>query len=244
MQRSISSKQEIPKTGVWYYRNSLKPGTSNYPEADELKYSIRSAVKNVDIEKVILLGDKKPSWFMPSDKAIFVSSPYIPDPNSPIASVPWNHLKRLMESNVYSGEFLLFNDDFFVIDKLDKWCDVHRDENDYFLKVSKNVEYDRREKRAYASLNLPNMKHYNLHIPMRVDTHNLHDAFSFRLRSIYSDLPFKTIYGNMFLKDISVPYADVKNSPDGVFFSSSEQTWYKHEWLREKFQEPSFCELS
>lgn len=231
---------EIPKVGVWYYRNIVRRGTQSYREGDELRYSIRSAVKNLGLEKVILVGDK-PSWFKESEQAIWVNSPYILDPVSPIASIPWNHLKRLYQSKKYRGEFLLFNDDFFVLQPLDFWSDTYRDPVEYRFKVEKNREYHMREQRALLTLGSSNGKHFNLHIPMRVHTDNLPNIFSVRERSLRQDLPFRTLYGNLFLPN-AVPYRDVKGESDGVFYSSSEQTWKDQEWLRELFPEPSFCE--
>ena len=231
---------KIPKVGVWYYRNFVKPGTGAYAEADELKYSIRSAVKNLGLETVIVVGDK-PSWFKESVHALWVNSPYVLDPVSPIASVPWNHLKKFYASKVYRGEFLLFNDDFFVLQPLDFWTDTHRDDIEYRYKVEKNREYHQREMRALLALSKPNGKHYNLHIPMRIHTDNLPIVFTMRDRSYRLDLPFRTFYGNLFL-DKSVPYRDVKNNSDGIFFSSSEQSWKEDQWVRDLFPEPSFCE--
>lgn len=224
----------VPKVGVWYYKLN---------DTDELRYSIRSAIKNLGIEKVFLVGDK-PKWFKETDNSYYIESIPKRSTNYTLAYVPWQHMESFLKSGLYSGEFLLFNDDFFVLKPIHDWVDYYRDINDYNQKCGiHNRVYHRRELRALAVLKIPYNagKHYNLHIPMRMNTKNLKIAIDFWNRQINKDFEFRTTYGNMFCKN-DFPHRDVKYDKDEEFLSGGDRLWYEEE-IRTAFPEKSFCEV-
>lgn len=224
----------IPKVAVWYYRIN---------DTDELKYSIRSAVKNLGIEKVFLVGDC-PKWFKESENSVFIKSEPRRDLGYSIAYVPWQHMESFVNSGLYSGEFLLFNDDFFVLKPIDEWIDYYRDIDDYDKKCGiHNRVYHRRELRAFNLLKIPfnSGRHYNLHMPMRMNTKNVKIALDFWKKQLNKDFEFRTTYGNMFKRE-DYPHRDVKYDSDGEFLSGSDKLWYEDE-IRKLFPEKSFCEV-
>ncbi len=223
---------EIPDVGVWYYKAN---------QTDELKYSIRSAVKNLGLKKVILVGDK-PKWFNETANSIYVKSVPKRSPSYTLAYVPWKHLETFLQSNVYEGEFLLFNDDFYVLKPIKEWVDYYRDPEDYEKKCgSRNRIYHSRELRSFQALGKPfNSKHYNLHMPMRVNTEDVATAVQFWNSLVYKDIPFKTTYGNMFIKS-DKPHRDVKYDSDGTWLSGGDKLWYA-DTVKALFPDKSFCE--
>lgn len=222
-----------PTVGVWYYRLT---------DTDELKYSIRSAVKNLGIKKVILIGDK-PKWFVESEQAIYIPSVPVRNSNYSVACAAWQHLEKFVFSGVYSGEFLLFNDDFFVLKPIKDWKDYHRDPSNYVERVqTSNRIYHQRELRALYSLNKTDGVHYNLHIPMKMDTEKLKETIIFWQGLLNKDIALKTTYGNMHLKDTE-PMVDVKYHPNELFFSTGDRWWRLNgDSIREMFKEQTFVE--
>lgn len=226
---------KIPKVGVWYYKDS---GTT------ELRFSMRSAVTNLGIEKIYLVGDK-PFWFKETENSIHIPSQRPKDKQFTVAWVPWYHLLNLLNAGFEEKKFLLFNDDFLVLQKLDKWVDYHRDEDDYIERVAKNNRvYHMREVRALSLLHLDvwDSPHYNMHIPLKVETQKLKQAVEFWQNSLNKDFEFRTTYGNMFLKN-TPSMVDVKYRPNGIFLSTGEEWWTKYSKpYRLMFPDKVFCE--
>ena len=222
-----------PTVGVWYYKESC---------TDELKYSIRSAVKNLGITTVILIGDK-PKWFQESEHAIFVPNTLTRNPSFTRAWVPWQQMEAFINSGVYSGEFLLFNDDFFILKPIKDWKDYHRDQQNYEEKVKKsNRIYHQRELRALYALHKDNGVHYNMHIPMKMDTEKVRETLAFWYGLLNKDIEFRTTYGNMHL-DQTESMVDVKYSPNEYFFSGGDRWWRTNgDWIRDMFKEQTYVE--
>lgn len=223
---------KIPEVGVWYYKLN---------NTDELKYSIRSAVNNLGLKKIILVGDK-PRWFKETENSIYVKSAPRRNPSYTLAYVPWQHMETFVNSGVYKGEFLLFNDDFYVLKPLKTWVDYYRDPLDYDVKCgSRNRIYHRRELRALQTLGKPlNSNHYNLHMPMRMNTEDLRKAVQFWNSSLNKDFEFRTTYGNMFPRPEEA-HRDVKYDNDGTFLSGGDKLWYE-ETVANLFPNKVFCE--
>lgn len=181
---------------VYYYKEDLSLG-------EDLKYSIRSVVKNFPYSKIILLGDK-PSWFRESEKFIYIPSKNIRSSGWTIGWVPFQHMNNLIRSNhpaVDFDEFILFNDDFFVTKKVTEFEDFCRSSKDYNLRAKANRVYHTRTR---SSLKLTESKlYFNLHCPMRMKISNLRILIKDWLSSPIKDLDFRTWYGNRFIKDYS-----------------------------------------
>lgn len=226
---------KIPKTAVWYYKNS---GTT------ELRISIRSAIKNLGIEKVYLVGEK-PFWFKETENSIFIPSQKPKDSQFTLAWVPWYQMLALLNGGFQEKEFLLFNDDFIILKPLDKWTDYHRDPENYNELVAKsNRTYHMREVRALSKLGLDvwESPHYNLHIPIRIETENLREVVEDWEKSPIKDYEFRTTYGNKFLKK-TPSMIDVKYRPNEYFLSTGEEWWQKYgRPYRKMFIDKVFCE--
>lgn len=226
----------VPKCGVWYYKEVGSP---------EIRYSIRSAVTNLGLEKVIIVGDK-PKWFAETENSFFLSSKLEREASFTDAWIPWQHMAHFSDSNIYHGEFLLFNDDFYVLKPINEWIDYYRNRADYDAKCGlHNKVYHRRELRAFATLGIPESlgKHYNLHMPMRMNTHDLREAVrQWRYSFVSKDVEFRTTYGNLFPRP-DEPHNDVKYANDGTWYSSGERYFPQHDlWLKAMFPDKVFCE--
>ena len=225
----------IPTTGVWVYKEA---GT------DELKYSIRSAVQNLGLTKVILIGDK-PNWYKESELAVHIPLRFRRPYTWTNAYVPWTYLKELLKANLLTGDFLYFNDDFFVLKKLTAWTDYERDPLDYDLYVRQhNRMYHQREVRSLKLLGLDEYgKHYNLHIPIKLNTNFLAEDIKFWHSSPIKDIGFRTFYGNKHLGDCP-KIRDVKYRPSESFLSTGEVWWRANGGpYKELFKTKTFAEI-
>lgn len=225
----------VPTTAVWVYKES---------NTDELKYSIRSAVKNLGITKVIVIGDK-PSWFQESEQAVFI--PFAPKRNMGWVRsfVPWMYLEELLKKNIVSGDFLFFNDDFFILKKITNWVDYERDPEDYNLFVREgNRMYHLRDMRAIKILRISeeNEKHYNLHLPVKLNTKLLKEDIRFWHSSPVKDFGFRTFYGNRHFQNCPKT-RDVKYRPNEYFLSTGEAWWRLNgDGYKARFPDKTFAE--
>lgn len=222
-----------PKIGVWSYKKV---------PTDELKYSMRSAIKNLGLEKVIIIGDK-PDWFEESEKAVYIKFAPSRDSNWTRAFVPWQYLGKLISENIVHEDFLYFNDDFFVLQPITDWVNYERDLSDYNEKVrTRNRVYHLRDMRAIHLLKQEDEHHYNLHIPISLNPTNVAEAVAFWKGSTVKDMSFRTYYGNKYLKNTPTMF-DVKHQANNIFFSSSDVNWaYYGQRYRDMFPDKSYAE--
>jgi hypothetical protein len=73
---------------------------------EELRYSIRSVVKNLKHDNVWVVGGK-PSWYTGNHIAVDQSGPKFENARS--------NMKAIAESEMISDDFILMNDDFFIM---------------------------------------------------------------------------------------------------------------------------------
>jgi len=78
---------------------------------EELRYSIRSTVKNLPEGRIWVVGGK-PDWY--TGDYIYVQQTGIGHPNV------WKQLDVICATEDISDDFVLMNDDFFTVKKLDK----------------------------------------------------------------------------------------------------------------------------
>ena len=86
--------------------------------SEELKYSIRSVEENLSFNRIFLIGDK-PKWFKETKRSIYIESKNLNIQACGLGSVPILHLRKLLNSKKMPDNFLLFNDDFFIMKKID-----------------------------------------------------------------------------------------------------------------------------
>lgn len=223
-------------------------------DSEELRYSIRSVEKNIDFNRIFLVGDK-PSWFKETSRSIYVESKNINLQKYGLGSVPILHLKKLLNSGKMPDNFLLFNDDFFILQKVDKWIDYYRNEKDYKKKALNNLPYHRKTIRSLKYTK--EQKKYNLHIPITINKKNFIELYNMWIKFDNYDIDFRTLYGNLYinsdksLDDVKICSCQqceefIKNNKLNTFVSTSNVSFNFDKVgfiIRDIFDKPSFVEM-
>lgn len=218
--------------------------------SEELKYSIRSVEENLSFNRIFLIGDK-PKWFKETKRSIYIESKNLNIQAYGLGSVPILHLRKLLNSNKMPDNFLLFNDDFFIMKKIRNWKDYYRNEDDYRKKALNNKIY---HKKTLNSLNYTKEKKaYNLHIPIRIEKEKFSSLLELWNTFEDKDIDFRTLYGNMFinssesLNDCKISLVNVEMNLDNFVFISTSDESFKNgnvgKYIKEKFVRPSFLEM-
>ena len=184
---------------VYYYKEDASKG-------EDLRYSIRSVVKNFPYSKIILLGDK-PKWFHESEEFIYIPSEAKRTSSWTIGWVPFQHMLTLLKHADFE-DFILFNDDFFVTKPIKEFQDLYRLDSDYDMRAKVNRIYHKRTQRSLTYTK--SKKYFNLHCPMRFKISHLREYMDWWLKSPVKDLDFRTLYGNMYIDD----YPNLKGVED------------------------------
>lgn len=232
---------------VYYYRKSCQS------DEEQIKYSIRTACKNLNPSKVIIIGDK-PSWFIESDKAIHIDSQNPLRPRTwTIGWVPFLHFCNAMErlEELKIDNFLLMNDDFFILKPVYHWIDLERSRKSYQEKTVRCKPYHIKTLKVFKIVT--SRRFFNLHAPMRMRVPFIKILCLFWANYSDKDLDFRNFYGNLFLFDYPETHVmddrkifDDLILEDDVFISTSS-TGYQpdkavYKYIHENFKEPSFCE--
>lgn len=210
-------------------------------EGEELRYSIRSVVQNFPYRKIVFVGGK------PKDISPDL---YIPDiqEGKTKAQRSTHSLKKAIAESGLTEDIWLFNDDFFVMDR------VRTDENYFNGTLDKRI-LDIRRRTGYSSyvrgLEVMRSQLFNmgkdtlsfaLHLPMLINRQK-----AIKLFEKFPDLSmFRSFYGNYYeidcrlTKDVKV--LDNDTIPDTAFISTSDETFRNGkvgEFLRQYFSIPS-----
>lgn len=212
---------------------------------EELRYSIRSVVKNLPHVKIWVVG-YKPDWYQGN----FIS---VENTSSKFKNIS-NALRVVCDSDEISEDFVLMNDDFFILKPLDSMPNFIGG-----TLSEKIAEYRKIDPRSrYANIlddtNIYLMKNgidvpidYDLHVPMTMNRKNL--------KSVITDEAFpRSTYGNFFLSG-GQKIEDVKaysgssslrqrsvNLKNDLAFVSTEDKSFDHiykTFLVNEFTEPS-----
>lgn len=232
---------------VYYYRRS------NPNDDEQIKYSIRTACKNLNPSKVIIIGDK-PTWFIESERAIHIDSQNPLRPRTwTIGWVPFLHFCNAMKSLEDLGidDFLLMNDDFFILKPIKNWIDLERSEKSYREKTVRCKPYHIKTLKVFKIVT--SRRFFNLHAPMRMRVPYVKILCLFWTHYPDKDLDFRNFYGNLFLFDY--PKTRVMDDrkilddvllPEDDFISTSSNGYLPgkkvYEYIHENFKKPSFCE--
>jgi len=155
---------------------------------EELRYSIRSVVKNFPNASILVVGEA-PSWY--SGQLLFVRQ------NSAKYANVSNSLNEIARSPLVKNRFILMNDDFYFLDKkyghyhegsLQKKYEAYTDVNGVSSYNKKILDTLNKLKRIGYSDPLS----YELHIPFPVEKSKLLKVVK------YSNLLWRSIYGNVF----------------------------------------------
>ena len=198
------------------------------PRNEELRYSIRSVVENFPVRNIWIFG-YCPSWLK---EIIHVKIPQ--------NGQKWENSKMLFDkiANCESlpDEFVLFNDDFFVMEKLDKvdqWYDgLLQDRVDQLSEIFKNSHplYANQLQQVVDRLaehGIKEPKNYAVHKPMLFDRKKMKESLE-----LTKDLPMslRSFYANYFnVGGINAPDTKVfKLGPydfDGPYLSTDDRTF-------------------
>lgn len=157
-------------------------------ENEELRYSIRSIVDNLPHDKIWVVGSK-PSWY---------TGNFIPvkDTADKFTNIS-NALKIAAEHPEISDDFILMNDDFFLIKPVDILPTMHggklSDKIAAYASILPNSKYVNilcKAERYLARRGIKESLDYDIHVPMVMNKQKLIDIAGKTLapRSVYGNL--------------------------------------------------------
>lgn len=213
---------------------------------DELKYSLRSIQQNFPYRKV---------WFVGGQPAGLTPDGRIPHKQS--GASKWEKVKSSYLQIIGNGEitddFFLFNDDFFVLKRIDT-TDFINYANGTLEKRVRDIETRNGRRSSYTTnlsslRNLLLLKHcdtisFTVHLPMLYNKEMLANT----LKEFPDSPMLRSAYGNfnnipyIYHKDMKI--YDMKSIPDKDwdYVSTTEDTFARGavgKWIKDKFSEPS-----
>lgn len=215
-------------------------------ENEELRYSIRSLVKNLPNPNIWVVG-YKPEWyvgnFMP-----------VEDISSKFNNI-YNALMKVCDNDDIAEEFVLMNDDFFITKEIDSISAMHggllKDKIDSYRDIVGDSRYVRILRSTYDFLlkvGVANPIDYDIHVPMPMSRSLLKEVAIMHLfpRSMYGNL---TVAGGTEVKDVKT-YGDNSlmsirsndfTKTDLPFISTEDKSFsiVYEELLKDMFSEPS-----
>jgi hypothetical protein len=191
---------------------------------EELRYSIRSVMASFPDAKVWVVGGK-PSWY--SGNFIFIqqrSAKYI---NAV------NNLKAICSSEEISEEFVLMNDDFYIVEKINSVETFHGglllDKINTYKKITQQSGYIFKLEKTFdklRDLRMTSPLDYELHVPMVMEKQKLKTVLKHG-----SEFLWRSMYGNMFNVG-GEEMVDVKVYIDGPLVAKSYEIKNKeHKYL-------------
>ena len=159
-------------------------------ENEELRYSIRSAVKNMPHHKIWVVGGK-PDWYIgPHIPVKQLETKYLNVGNNQIAA---------FSSELISENIVLMNDDFFVIKKIDEIKTYHNgliiDTIKSFRRSGVNSSYvrklDHTRKVLRRKFGIQDALSYELHVPMPATKSRMREVIKLGVAS-------RSAYGNVY----------------------------------------------
>jgi hypothetical protein len=191
---------------------------------EELRYSIRSVMASFPDAKVWVVGGK-PSWY--SGNFIFIqqrSAKYI---NAV------NNLKAICSSEEISEEFILMNDDFYIVEKINSVETFHGglllDKINTYKKITQQSGYIFKLEKTFdklRDLGMTSPLDYELHVPMVMEKQKLRTVLKHG-----SEFLWRSMYGNMFNVG-GEEMVDVKVYIDGPLVAKSYEIKNKeHKYL-------------
>lgn len=158
---------------------------------EELRYSIRSVDASFPEANIWVVGGK-PGWYVGN---------YIKVPqNLTKYKNAFYNLKSITESEAISESFVLMNDDFYIVKKIDSINTYHGgsllEKINLYQKINSNSGYTRKLSATYkkvVSLGIENALDYELHVPMIMEKEKLKEILKYQDQFLW-----RSIYGNLF----------------------------------------------
>jgi len=158
---------------------------------EELKYSIRSVIESFPEASIWLVGGK-PDWYVGN----YIK---VEQKESKYKNAVKN-LKTICFSQEISESFILMNDDFYIIKKIDKIENFHSgyllDKINLYQKLNGNSQYTRKLLSTYKklkALGFENPLDYELHVPMIMEKEKLKTVLELLDQCLH-----RSTYGNKF----------------------------------------------
>ena len=225
----------------------------NVGSTEELKYSIRSVAENWSHRKIWIIGDR-PLWI--NDNVGFIRT-YGNNKNR--YSDVNSKLRFVCRDRRISNPFWLFNDDFFILDKMDVSSykvfyegtleEKEQRLRDKFpsLKTWRYVEGFPYAKKVLKINKCTSFKNFETHVPMLVYKKEMK-----KVLDAYPDCVCRrSIYMNLYHQDEGEPHCDVKRYEknsivrmDDVLVSTDENTFKGQvgDYIKNKFNKRSIYE--
>jgi hypothetical protein len=158
---------------------------------EELKYSIRSVVESFPDSNIWVVGGK-PDWYV--GNYIQVNQVHTKYKNAA------ENLKKICSSSEISESFVLMNDDFYIIKKIDNIENYHGgyllNKINLYQKINGNSNYTRKLAATYKKiigLGITDPLDYELHIPMIMEKEKLKEVLQYEDKFLW-----RSMYGNIF----------------------------------------------
>jgi hypothetical protein len=158
---------------------------------EELKYSIRSVSFSFPDSNIWVVGGK-PDWYIGN----YIE---VEQKDSKYKNAVRN-LETICNSQEISESFILMNDDFYIVKKIDKIENFHGgfllDKINLYQKLNSNSQYTRKLSRTYnklKALGFEDPLDYELHIPMIMEKEKLKTIIE-----LLDQFLWRSIYGNKF----------------------------------------------
>lgn len=209
---------------------------------DELLYSIKLVKKYLPHDKIFVVGDLP--HYLKNEDIIFVSSSNIGSKYNNTTK----HLLKVCKDPRLSENFILMNDDFFIIKPItnpEEEFNLNRGTiasvyNRYLKKYGEPTSYSRgmynTMKFIQDNCNIKDPLSFELHVPMVMNKHNVLKMYELPGVKDIKILHKRSLYGNLYITN-SKPCKDVKiltcnrlhrGTPkfDQKFFSTSDTMWH------------------
>jgi hypothetical protein len=158
---------------------------------EELKYSIRSVVESFPDSNIWVVGGR-PDWYV--GNYIQVNQVHTKYKNAA------ENLKKICSSSEISESFVLMNDDFYIIKKIDNIENYHGgyllNKINLYQKINGNSNYTRKLAATYKKiigLGITDPLDYELHIPMIMEKEKLKEVLQYEDKFLW-----RSMYGNIF----------------------------------------------
>jgi hypothetical protein len=179
---------------------------------EELRYSIRSVVKNIPDARIWVVGGK-PDWYI--GNFIEIPAEYRKARNAK------RNLEAISRSQEIEEEYILMNDDFFIMEPIENfdnyYCGTLLEKAELYERLSPNSPYTKDLRETYLYLvnkrNIPEPLNYEQHVPMKVTKTGM-------LSVIEKSQLHRSLYGNLYEVGGENMDSDVK-----VYFNETEKSF-------------------
>lgn len=211
---------------------------------EELRYTLRS-LENIPHRKVFICG-YTPKWVK---NVISIDTDQTGDGHFNIWA---KNVLAACNDDRLSDDFILWNDDMYLLHPIDKLKTYHRGHIIDFLRSKGRIGqwhssiYNTLQE--LSRMGIKNPLNYELHVPMTMNKHKFIEAYESMNSGDKKPQQIRSVYGNIFniggerLSDVKVVKPERYWDENQLFISSGDSTFGQLEafrFVRELFQKPS-----